>query len=666
MRRSLQMAAAAFLFLLAACSADNQTKLEATPVMITAAEQTGAPTFEAPEGWSRADSADVITFTAPEGDAKLVLVRVPNAADAEAAASIAWTNFNPDFDRAVKLNIEEGPGNGWDAIREIEYVTSPAEERLLYAYPHVHDGQWYVFLLDGHTGTINKRGASTRGMLQSLTRAGFSSEDLSGRTVKMMTPDKVQSLLDFVETSAAALSVPGVGIGLIQNGEVIFSGGVGVKNVDSGAPIDGDTRFIIASNTKGMTTLLLAKLVEMGTIGWDDPVIDHYPDFRLGDDDTTKSVLIRHLVCACTGLPRKDFEWVFNNGPDTPVAVIFEELAATTPTSDFGELYQYNNQMAAAAGYVAAHLIYPDMEIGAAYDRAMQEFIFGPLHMDNTTFDFKTAVNGNIAAPYGVDFDGAIVSISQTETSGFNHTMSASRPAGAAWSTTTDMLKYIQNELTAGVSPDGTRLFAKAPLLERRNPTVETGATSSYGMGLSNRDISGIAIVEHGGSMGGYKSQIVIIPEANVGAVILTNSDEGRNLTFAFSRKLVELLYDAEPKAAAEVTTFSANTKAHLAKERAALTIPADPKVVAGLASRYSNPELGVVDIRHDGPSVILDTGVWSAPLGTKTNEDGTVSLMVIEGAARGVIELIIGEAGGKRTLSLITPQHSYVLTEVE
>lgn len=86
-----------------------------------------------------------------------------------------------------------------------------------------------------------------------------------------------------------------------------------------------------------MNTLLLAKLVEQGRIDWDDPVISHYPDFHLGDDKTTKSVLIRHLVCACAGLPRKDLAWVFNNSPDTPTSA------------------------------VAAHVLYPDMEMGAAY-----------------------------------------------------------------------------------------------------------------------------------------------------------------------------------------------------------------------------------------------------------------------------------------------------------
>jgi CubicO group peptidase (beta-lactamase class C family) len=661
MKLSLLVCSAIVVFL-TACS---QKETEIEPTTVTETELNSIPTFEEPKDWSRSDKDGAITYTAPEGDAMLTLVQIAEAKDAQNAAKLAWEGMVPDFERVVKLKTEEAAARGWDAIWQIEYETSPSEERVVYAYTHSFDGQWSVFLIDANLGTLGKRSAAVRKMYKSLTRAGYQSEDLTGRTAKNITPDILKEFLAFVETSAEALDVPGVGVGIIQNGKVIYSGGVGVKDKETSEAIDGDTRFIIASNTKSMTTLLLAKLVEQGRIDWDDLVIDHYPDFRLGDDKTTQSVLIRHLVCACTGLPRKDFEWVFNNSPDTPAQTVFDELAATQPTSGFGELYQYNNQMAAAAGYVAAHKFYPEMEIGAAYDRAMQEVIFDPLGMSNTTFDFTTALNGNIATPYTVNFDGEVEAIKQTLHDGFNHTVIAYRPAGGAWSTPTDMLKYIQNELTGGVGPDGKRLVAEVPLLESRAPFVETGEGSSYGMGLSKNDMHGIGVVEHGGSMAGYLSQMVIIPEANVGAVILTNSDEGGALLAPFGRKLLELLYNAESKAEAQIAAAAGGTKQYLAKERADLSIPASPEVIATLAKSYTSPKLGTVDIRNTGDVVFLDSGVWTGRLGSKTNADGTISLVVTSDAVRGV-ELVIGELDGKRTLSLITPQHKYVLTEAD
>jgi CubicO group peptidase (beta-lactamase class C family) len=76
------------------------------------------------------------------------------------------------------------------------------------------------------------------------------------------------------------------------------------------------------------------------------------------------------------------------------------------PTSKFGELFQYSNLMAAAAGYTAAHVVYPPMELGAGYDRGMQSYVFDPLQMRATTFKFATALAGNHATEHAPDIDG--------------------------------------------------------------------------------------------------------------------------------------------------------------------------------------------------------------------------------------------------------------------
>lgn len=313
--------------------------------------------YDAPEGWEQSGADDMMIYTAPEENAVFAVVSIDEAENAEAAAKAAWARYDADFSRAIQLNTEEAAGKGWDDAHQIIYETSPAEEHIARAYVRTAQGQWKVILIDGKLGTIVKRQAAALGLLDSFVVEGYAAENLSDRTANELTPERVRQLTDFVAASADSLGIPGVGIALIQNGEVVFEGGVGVKAHGSNALVDKDTRFMIASNTKGMTTLLLAKLVEMGRLDWDDPVTDHYPTFKLGDKATTESVLIKHLICACTGLPRKDMEWAFNSGPDAPASSAFEDLAATAPTSEFGELFQYNNQMAAAAGYVAGHVL---------------------------------------------------------------------------------------------------------------------------------------------------------------------------------------------------------------------------------------------------------------------------------------------------------------------
>jgi CubicO group peptidase (beta-lactamase class C family) len=177
-------------------------------------------------------------------------------------------------------------------------------------------------------------------------------------------------------------------------------------------------------------------------------------------------------------MPRQDLEWLFEYGNMTPERSLVL-LGTMQPTSKFGELFQYSNLMAAAAGYVGAHVVYPQMELGAAYDRAMQSYVFGPLGMMATTFDYEKALAGNHAGPHSPDVDGkprrALMAV--------NYAVIPVRPAGAAWSSVRDMLKYVSMELRQGKLPDDTAFIEKEALFERRVPQVSIGKDSTYGMG---------------------------------------------------------------------------------------------------------------------------------------------------------------------------------------
>lgn len=308
------------------------------------------------------------------------------------------------------------------------------------------------------------------------------------------------------------------------------------------------------------------------------------------------------------------------------------------------------------------------MEIGAAYDKAMQEHIFDPLGMTQTTFSTQEALRGNHATPHEININDDIEIIEQTAGRGFNHTVMPYRPAGGAWSTPHDMIKYVKNELSEGVAADGTRLFAAAPLLKRREPFVATGKDSAYGMGLSTQKLSGITIVEHGGSIAGYRSQMAIIPGANTGAVILTNSGYGGLLLGPFTQRLVEILYDAESKPLEQVEAAVEFGRSRREKFRADLVIPPNPDVVSNLAAHYYSDELGPLDVRVEGNDVILDPGVWSSTVATKTNADDTISLVLTspEFLGRVYVEFVIGKKNEQRILTLKDAQHSYVFTEMD
>jgi CubicO group peptidase (beta-lactamase class C family) len=411
---------------------------------------------------------------------------------------------------------------------------------------------------------------------------------------------------------------------------------------------------MIASNTKALTTLMLAKLVDLGKFTWDTPATTLLPSFKLGDADTTRQVLVKHLICACTGLPRQDMEWLFEGERFTPETAM-ASLATMQPTSKFGELFQYSNPMAAAAGYAGGHVVSPDKELGAGYDAAMQSLVFDPLGMRSTTFDYAAALAGDHATPHGLDSNARTVVAAMD----LNYTILPARPAGAAWSTVNDVLRYVQMELDKGLLPDGTRYIGEAALLERRKPQVAIGNDAEYGMGLEVNRTWGVPVVHHGGDMLGFHSDMLWLPDSDVGAVILTNSDPGVYLRGPFQRRLLEVLFDGKPEAVENVTQRAVRFKKEVAAERQRLVVPADAAVSAKLASTYTNADLGSIRVTHDGAATWFDVGAWKSEVASRKNDDGSISVVTVSPGLDG-FEFVVADNAGKPALKFRDAQHEY------
>lgn len=614
--------------------------------------------YTQPKDWTARTDGPTTTIEAPERDLAIAVVEVGPADGAAAAAATAWTLYRPDRSPTVRLMTPGAPGEGWDERVAVAYDSSPGDRAVTAALALRQGTAWTVMIADGSEATFGKRSAAAAIIQQSLRPTGFERESFAGVTAHRLTPERVQALRDFVTEAAHTLEVPGVGLALVDRSGVVWQGGIGVRELGGTDPVDEDTRFMVASNTKGMSTLLLSVLVDEGKLDWDDRVVDLYPAFRLGSDATTQATLVRHLVCACTGLPRKDYAFILGD-TKAPAIDTFRQLGETRPTSGFGELFQYNNLMASAAGYLGGALTHPDMEIGAAYDLAMAERIFRPLGMTRTTFDYALAMQGDWARPHGLSVDG-----NQTEIpNDFNFTVYPYRPAGGAWSTTADMARYVQLELTNGLAPEGARLVSETNLLERRARGVPVGEDSWYGMGLFDRVVSGVPVVTHGGTLLGYHSNFYVLPEAGVGAVILTNADTGAAMLEPFLRRLLEVIYDGKPEAAREIAVAVDRIHAQALARREQLTVPGDPAVLANLAASYRNPEVGTIDVTDRNGTKWVKAGFIEGPLATHANPDGTISIV---SAAPGVIGLdaLVGSSPEGRTLTVRDSQHEYVYSE--
>lgn len=617
----------------------------------------GGATFTVPKEWSMVTGKDMVILEPPESDTHLVLFD-SSAADAATAVTGAWAAYKPESKRPVKLVTPLPPKEGWDERKVFDYETSPNERAVVQAIALRAGTSWTVAILDGTDPTVEKRGAAVGLVFESLRPKGYKRESFAGRKAHELDKERISTLISFAENSMRQLGVPGVGIALIDHGKVVYEGGLGVKELGKPERVDENTVFMAASNTKGMTTLLLSELVDQKKLKWDQPVIEVYPNFKLGNADTTKKVLVKHLICACTGLPRQDLEWLFEYKSATPASEL-ALLGTMQPTSKFGEAFQYSNLMAAAAGYIGGHIVHPDMELGAAYDRAMQEMIFDPLGMKSTTFDYAKALAGDHASPHGDDVDGN----PKVSSMDINYSIVPARPAGAVWTSAADLSRYVQLELSQGKLPNGKQLVSAENLLMRRAPQVQLGEDSSYGMGLITDHTYGVQVVSHGGSMSGFKSNWWALPEHGVGAVLLTNSDNGGMMEGPFERRLLEVLFDGKPEAEAEIASRAAAHKAALAKDRERLVIPAASEVVSGLAKHYSSKELGELEVRSSNNATVFDLGEWKSTVASRKNDDGTTSFITIDPGADG-FEFVVGERAGKKVLTIRDGQHEYIFTE--
>jgi CubicO group peptidase (beta-lactamase class C family) len=331
-------------------------------------------------------------------------------------------------------------------------------------------------------------------------------------------------------------------------------------------------------------------------------------------------------------------------------------LGTFQPTSGFGEVFQYSNLLAAAAGFMGGEVAFPNKELGAAYDEAMRTRVFGPLGMTDTTFDFDRVLRGNHATPHAEDIDGK-TTFAVAEA---NRAMIPVRPAGGAWSSVKDLTRYVQMELAKGKLPNGKVLVSEKNLLARRDKQIAVGEYATYGMGLTVDTEWGIPIVHHGGSMLGFKSDMFWLPEQGVGGVIFTNSDNGRLIQRSFLRKTLEVLFDGKAEAEEEIAIKAKAHKAEVDKARERLVVPPDAEVVAKLAKHYANKSLGEIAVRQDGKNCLFDFGEWKSQVATRKNDDGTTTMYTIAPGVDG-FEFVVSERDGKRALVVRDMQHEYV-----
>lgn len=322
-------------------------------------------------------------------------------------------------------------------------------------------------------------------------------------------------------------SVPGIAVGVIHDGKIIVSKGYGVRKLGSPDPVNDQTLFGIASNTKAFTAASLAILVDEKKLTWDDRVIDVLPGFAMSDPYVTREMRIRDLLPHRSGLALGAGDlMLFPNGELTDRDIL-RRLRYVPLSTSFRSRYAYDNVLYSVAGAVIEQVS------GRTWSQFIRERILTPLGMSRTrTISTEVPQGENIAAPHAFA-DGVLRPVEPS-------TFIAGAPAGAILSCVQDLFKWVNTQLNEGAH-DGGRLFSAAQSREMWTPHVfiplpgrtppELAATrpnfQAYALGWMTYDYRGERIVYHTGGLNGMVTRVTLAPSKKLGIIVLTNQQEG-------------------------------------------------------------------------------------------------------------------------------------------
>ena len=592
----------------------------------------GAFTVPIPTGWSAEEGDGFVLLTDPDGEIQIWAL-VVEAETTEAGISAGWEAIEPGFSEQPVDTTEAPAPEGVDEVFVLTYDTGQASGEIVQGAGQRVGDEVYTLLVRAPVIAAQQRQSQINVIFTGFTITSLETDGLTGVEPRSFDADLAAELTTYIETTLERLEVPGATVAIVQDGQVVYREGFGVKELGGSEPVSPETRMMIGSTTKSMTTMMLATLVDDGVISWDTPVVDILPTFSVADPELTPTITVRDLVCACTGVPRRDFELLFNAN-ELSAQDIIDSVGAFEFFTPIGEAFQYSNQMVAVGGYAGAVAASGDTgDLLDAYTATMQERIFEPMGLAATTFSFQDVIDGgNYASPHGANLAGEYVPLPLDD----ERFVVPVAPSGGVWSNVDDLASYLLTELDGGMTPDGIQVVSTDNLSETWEPQVAISAESSYGLGWIVEQYQGLRLIQHGGNTLGFTSDVAFLPDAGVGIAVLANGQAANLFTEAVRFRALELTYGqdaeyddvvdaalAEAGATPAASPESAATPEIIASPIAvgtdatpgALTEPVDPADAAQFEGTYANDALGTIEMRLENDVLTMDAGEFAVEI---------------------------------------------------
>ena len=324
-----------------------------------------------------------------------------------------------------------------------------------------------------------------------------------------------------IERAMAAFDSPGMTVAVVHGGDVHYAAGHGVIEIGSRDPVDEHTLFQIGSVSKAFTAAALAVLADDGKLGWDDPVIDHVPEFRLYDAWVTREFTIRDLLTHRSGLPLGAGDLLmFPDGNATPDEII-RALRHFEPASSFRSEFAYDNLLYIVAGEVIARVS------GVPFTDFLESRVLAPIGMQDCVATAERAGPDAVLATPHIKVDDKL----ETTTTRVTSLVAA---AGGIACSARSMARWMAFILAEGKTDDGEQLISKTQFAELTKPVTLLPASgylaehagtflNAYALGWGVSTFYGEPMLSHGGGVWGVTTFIAVLPERNL-AVFASNN----------------------------------------------------------------------------------------------------------------------------------------------
>ncbi len=400
------------------------------------------------------------------------------------------------------------------------------------------------------------------------------------------------SLDNYVNQALTNWQIPGAAVCIIKDGKVVVMKAYGVKELGKPAKVDENTLFMIGSNTKAFTATAMAMLQADKKLSLDDKVTKYLPQFKLENKQAGELATVRDLLCHRLGLQTFQGDFTFYNTNLTRDQVI-EKLGIVKATYPFRAKWGYTNSAFLTAGQIIP------VVTGKPWETFLKENIFAPLGMSNTlalSADMPKSFNRTV--PHTLK-DGKMIAIPYCQIDGL-------APCGSISSSVNDLSKWVTALLNNGKVGDKQVIPVAAINATREAQDIVgsihhlDGETNYelYGLGWFIQDYAGHRLVMHDGGVNGYVTSVTLVPDQNLGIIVLTNTDQN-SFFDAMRWEIMDAYFNKQYRGYSEVrlARFKAQEAAEDAKDKklrdSVATNPKPALPAASYTGKYINSLYG-------------------------------------------------------------------------